>query len=284
MRGLRAFLSISLMVVVLSIAVSIPMACAVEVLYGVTFEEQLITIDTSTGAGTLVGSIVANSDPYGLGTSGGNLYTFDQTTDTILQLNPSNGSTINSINIGLPDLIGEGGLAFRSDGTGFLSTASSTPVPPLGLIYTFLLSPPSSALLGSHTDVLDGLDFDAGDVLYGLTQIEPGQETHQLVTVNQSTAALSVVGDTGVVGTPLAGLAFASDGTLFAAMDDVLYTINPTNAQATSIGPIGFANVSGLTFLDTTPPPAVPTPASIVLIAAGLIVRFATMRVAGRPR
>jgi hypothetical protein len=68
-----------------------------------------------------------------------------------------------------------------------------------------------------------------------------------------------LVGDTGVtIGGSVAGMTFAPDGTLFAALrypvdpnTYALYTLNPLTGAATLIGPIGFTGISGLTALAT---------------------------------
>ena len=58
-----------------------------QLLFGVTFfQNQLITIDTTTGEGTLVGSIGENVSGYGLAPYQGKLYTFNSHDNTIDQL------------------------------------------------------------------------------------------------------------------------------------------------------------------------------------------------------
>jgi hypothetical protein len=95
-----------------------------EPLLAVTFGNQLISIESTTGVGTLIGPLSSSMAPFGLGFRGSNLYTYDQQADLIRQLNPATGATIASINIGAGNLIGEGAIDFRSDGVGFLSTSN----------------------------------------------------------------------------------------------------------------------------------------------------------------
>ncbi len=52
-------------------------AQASEILYGITFNHELITIDPTTGAGTLVGPLNPLLQPFGLAVRGSELYTFD---------------------------------------------------------------------------------------------------------------------------------------------------------------------------------------------------------------
>jgi hypothetical protein len=90
--------------------------------------------------------------------------------------------------------------------------------------------------------------------------------THELYTIDQGDASQTLVGNTGVSGSSLAGLTFAVDGTLYAAMADALYELDPTNGSPTLIGAIGFSRVSGITALAP-----VPEPATLFLIGTGLV-------------
>lgn len=245
---------------------------AAEILYGITFSstipstEQLITIDTSTGAGTLVGNLDTQMQSFGLGTRNGGLYAYDQDADLIRQLDPATGHTLNSIDIGAGNLVGEGGLTFRSDGIGFLSESIGA----VGTLYSFDITVPSSTNISGNNGLIpsmDGLDFNSADILYGTNQVTPGGlATRGLYTIDQTTGATTLIGDTGITDNDLSGLAFRSDGVLFGEMNNNLYTINTSNGQATLIGSIGF-NLSGLTFVGPT---AVPEPSTILLLGAGL--------------
>ncbi len=241
----------------------IPARGQTETLYGITFNEQLITINTSTGLGTLVGNLDTSMAAFGLGTRNGNLYAYDQVADRIRQLDPLTAHTLNTINIGAGHLVGEGGLAFRSDGIGFLSQSSGN----VGTLFSFDITVPSSQNISGVnglTPSMDGLDFNSADVLYGISQ-----ESSDFYTIDQTTGTTTFIGSTGFTDADgLAGLAFRSDGVLFAEINDSLYTINPSNGQATLIGRIGFGRVSGLTF---TGGAAVPEPATIILIGSGLL-------------
>jgi hypothetical protein len=80
-----------------------------------------------------------------------------------------------------------------------------------------------------------------------------------------------LIGDTGINDNDiLSGLAFRSDGVLFTEINDTLYTIDPSNGQATLIGGIGFALVSGLTFVEVGGG-KVPEPTTMILIGSGLL-------------
>ena len=106
---------------------------------------------------------------------------------------------------------------------------------------------------------MDGLDFDADDVLFGLSQT-----SYNLYTINPTNAATTLVGPTGLTSqNVLGGLTFSSDGTLYAVLNDALYTLNPGTGASTLIGPIGYNNVSGLTAM-------APVPSAIFLGGIGI--------------
>lgn len=111
-------------------------------LYGITFGgNQLITIDTVTGAGTLVGKLSSTMQAFGLAFRGTKLYAFDQAADRIQELDPKTGGTLSTIDIGTTRW-GEGDIAFRSDGIGFIASELT------GELSRFDLTVPNSALVG----------------------------------------------------------------------------------------------------------------------------------------
>jgi hypothetical protein len=114
---------------------------------------------------------------------------------------------------------------------------------------------------GGQSPALDGLAFDTNSVLYGLSQNRGGD--FGLYIVNQLTGETALVGDLGVNfplnGGALAGLAFAPNGDLYAALgnpaDSNLYRLNKSTGVATLVGAIGWPGVSGLRFLNPPPGP-----------------------------
>jgi len=215
-------------------------ALAVEVLYAITFDDELLTINSATGAGTLVGALDTSMLGLGLGTRAGKLYTFDQQADRVRELSPTTADTLNTYDVGIAT-IGEGGLGFRSDGIGFLASLAA------GGLHTFDITLGTSApfAAGATRPFMDGLDFNSSDVLYGISDV-----TLALYTINQITGATTLVGDTGFDSTSrLSGLAFRSDDVLFGVINDNLYTINTGSGAATLVGAIGYDRVSGLTFV-----------------------------------
>ncbi len=225
-------------------------------LYAITFDNEFLSVDTATGAGTLIGLLDSNMAAFGLGDFGSKIYTFDQVASRIVRLDPATGGTLETIDIGVAT-VGEGSIAFRSDGMGFLTRSTGG----AGTMWSFDLGVPSSAQVGSLDPSIDGLDF-IGDNLYGLSQL-----TYNLYTIDPTTAATTLVGPTGFTSANyLGGLTYAPDGMLYAVLNDSLYTLNPGTGAATLVGAIGFDNVSGLTA-------AVPAPGAMLLgsIGAGLV-------------
>lgn len=246
-------------------------------IYGVTFfDNQLISINPTTGAGTSVATLDQTVAPYGIAFRGNQLYTFDAATDTIRGINKTTGAVSAGINIGVGDLTGEGDLAFRSDGIGFLSSALAPDFSPSNDLFRFDISTGTSTRLGTTDVVLDGLAFWKG------TLFAVGQEQDaMLYTVDQTTAALTAIGSLGLANDNLfSGLTFGLDGTLYGSINDRLYTINTMTGAASELDPTvldtGFASVSGLAFSGGS---AVPdTGGFLVEGALGLTVLAAAIR------
>jgi len=243
------------------------------VLFGLTFHppsdpspEQLVRIDPSTGAATAVGPLETRMLPFGLGTRDGRLYTYDSAAGRVRELDPSSGATLATIDIGTSGLIGEGGMDFRSDGTGFL--AHATPVS--AQLWSFDVEAGTATSVSGPDGLsprFDGLAFEPGsDALFGISQM-----TYLLYRIDPSTGMTQLVGATGIASgrAQLAGLAFAGDGTLYLAAVGNLYTLDTSTGLATLVGPTGFDDVAGLTFVDMAEPIA--EPGTMVLLGAGLV-------------
>ena len=226
-------------------------------LYGITRNNELITINTAPPAGTVAGTL-KGKDPsmQGMQVIGlafvppgvspplvpGALYTYNSTynyygtnnsgTDTLWQVDPNTGAVMNPVYFGA-GIYGEGDLTFDNNGTGYL--AGTTPSPGGNVLYQFTL-PPAPGKLGflgklsnpipgfNSTLSMDGLAFDNSPTpkLYGISQsISPGDPpTARLFTIDTSKAALTLVGDTGQGEYQFGGLAFdpSPPGSFYAAL------------------------------------------------------------------
>jgi hypothetical protein len=236
-----------------------------EILYGVTFNDELIQIDTSTGAGTLVGPFGASTGAFGLGVRDGGLYTWDQVNDRVRRLDPATGGIIGTFDITPPvDLFAEGDITFGPDGTGYISSVVG------GRFVSFDLDAGTSTLIASGLpDNVDGLAFGPDGTLYGLQQNINTGSIAQLITIDPATGATSLVGSTGLsVTVSVAGLAFSETGTLFATINDTLYRVSTADASLTLVGAIGLREVSGIRFLPQGNG-VIPEPSSLALVVLG---------------
>jgi hypothetical protein len=223
-------------------------------LYGITFfNNELIKVDAATGSGSLVASLSEPISPYGIAFRGSDLYTFDANADRIRGVNRTTGSLAGSFDIGVGDLLGEGDLAFRADGMGFLSSALTPDFDIANDLFRFDLNTGTSVRLGTTDVTIDAMAF-WDNTLYAI-----GQEANAtLYTVDQETAALTAVGLLGLeLSSPFSGLTFGADGSLFGAINDRLYSIDRLSGVAIQLDPdvldIGYASVSGLAYAPATP-------------------------------
>jgi hypothetical protein len=264
-------LSKTVVITMLALVASFP-ARGQDQLVGVTFfGNELISINPSTGSGTLIGSLGDNVSPFGVAANAGSLYTYNPNTSRIQGIDPATGHSTSSINIGVSGIQGEGDLAFRADGVGFLAAALSAGGNPTADLYTFNLASGTSTRIGSTGQAVDGLAFD-GNVLYAV-----GQGDGRLFTVNQSNGSLTPVGSLGVnQNSPVAGLTVGPNGQLYGAIDDRLYTINKLTGAATpvdaSVLDLGFSSVSGIA---SVPEPSTTT---LMVVSAGAVLAFLRRR------
>jgi len=183
-------------------------------LFGVDIlTDQLLTIATSTGAGTAIGGTAIVPDIEGLAR--------DTNTGTLYGSDLENLYTINAA-IGAAALIG--------------SFDSSNPI----------------------ANDVRALAFDPNtNTLYGIGSEEaPAGPTpkRMLLSIDTTTGAGTVIGETGIVLFPATGLAFdPNTDTLYALFDGLgstLYVINTMTAVATRVGLVGSggAVLTGLAF------------------------------------
>lgn len=220
-----------------------------EPLYGVTFfRNELIRIDPGTGASKTVANLTVPVSGYGLASRYGRLYSFNPMAGEVVEINPLTGEVGQTISVGLTNVLGEGDFAFRSDGMAFLATTLDSSGNTNAQLFRIDVLAGTSQRVGDTSLPIDALAFDADDNLYAIAQARG-----TLYRINQTNGAATEVGSLGFSGnSPFAGMSFAPDGSLYAAIDDQLVEINPTNgvafAVSTNVFDYGHSSVSGLAF------------------------------------
>jgi hypothetical protein len=231
----------------------------------------LVTIDQTTGQGTLVGTPVPDVALSGLAfNSNTDLFgsTIDglSSTSTLIRINPDTGTllaTVGPITVaGVPISIGD--LSFQP-GTGVLYGLRSNADPAKlgGRLYTINTTTGVATLVGSTgATVGGGIAFAPNGTLYQTTLTLLGVPV--LNTLNPATGAvITSVPDTlffDSLGIRPDGTIFASDG------NDTIYTINPTTGTPTLIGLTHTGHPSDLDFR-----PEVPEPGSLGLLCLGTL-------------
>lgn len=255
---------------------------------------QFLSVSGTDGTASQTGTLGASYALDGLAAYNGSLYTFDTASSSLLQLDGTTGSTLASYAVSIPGTVAPGGLAISSTGLVYLANplVSSSQSAPASTLYVFGLTGGSALTVGTTSDLLSGLAFDAGDTLYGL-----GKGDGALYTINTASAKGSLIGNLGDISVadpfsptgsdtypidsgPIGAITF-SGGTLYAAADDTLYTVSTFTGAATAVDPTlyntgfggNFYSVSGLA------PAAVPEASTAVLLGLGLLpLGFAAYR------
>jgi hypothetical protein len=279
-----------------------PSIHAAEILFGVDSNNEVLNIDPTTGFATVAKTFSPTGAAIGIGTTGSLLYVLPgyaggiANASQLLSFDPANSFAQGaSANIGLAAAnvaaLAQGDIAFNSAGTLFI--ASSTQQSGLfsgtnGALYSEI-GGTTTVLNGSFAPKFDGIAFNSTGTLYGLSREVangPGSFIDSLYTLNTTNGTPTLVGLTGINDSTLnafAGLAFSSNGTLYAIVGNTvasrLYTINPATGAATLVNPILISGnpvggIEGMTFFTTGPPPSVPEPGTFGLIsgALGLLV------------
>jgi hypothetical protein len=233
------------------VALGIPGKYAHAVLFGVDdISDQLLSINTTTGAATAVGAL-GFGRVLGLAfNSSGTLFGVDETTDQLLTINTITGAATAVGSVGFSNVQG---LAFSSSGTLFgVDNATDN-------LLTINTTTGAGTVVGPHGfPVVSGLAFDSSGTLFG-----SDFSVDQLLTINTTTGAGTTVGPLGFGN--LRGLAFDSGGTLFGVDvgNDNLLTINPTTGVGVAVGSLGFGAVEGLAFRTISAP--IPEPGALAL-------------------
>jgi len=218
---------------------------------------RLYTVDTGTGAATLVGDITNSGAPVsavpGLAVSpDGTLFGTTSGIANLLKIDAASGA---GFSLGGTTLASLEAIAFDLSGVLFGLTfgGSLVTIDTATVAITTVGSTGSSGWAGMAFDPADGTLFASRG---GFAADPDG-----IYTINPATAVPTKIGDTGLGGaTP--DLHFDNAGTLFGSKGGGgsagdLITINKATAAGTVIGSFGVASVSGLGSFPDPPPPLV---------------------------
>lgn len=212
--------------------------------------QSLYSINTSSGAATLIGSTGlrqiagldwdASSGQLKALTVGGDQFSLNTTTGA--------STLVVDGSFGVP----EGSVAY-ANGTAFTTIFDN-----LNTWNGAAWQQVGPSLLAPGADI-SGLDF-GGTQLLGLALNGSGAD--QLVAFNSATGTASVIGNTGTNASTVGGLAHAFIGGEWYMSDGAsLYSLNTTSGAASLIGAHGVGGFSGLAF--------VPSPGAVGLIGLG---------------
>jgi hypothetical protein len=228
---------------------------------GIHEDGRLMVVDPTTGRATDLGS--GPIDLSGLGSHAGRLFAL-WGEGQLVELEPASGAALRIAQRGI-GVGGEGGLTVDADGTGYAAEGT----PNADQLWTFTPSGPVPSLVGAQGIGFDGVASDPSGDLFGLS------ESLQLYSLDRNGAGPTLLGSSGLTPVGTAGLAYSESGTLFAAVSDTLYTLDPADGSPAIIGALGagpftMGGPSGLTFV---PEPAGQACAIAATIALALIRR-----------
>jgi len=239
--------------------------------------EELLTIDSTTGAATTVGAYGPNPPPFSamLGLA------FDVNSDTLYGSDTNSGNLVTidpaTADVTIIGALGQAvrGLAFDPNTSTLFGVAINGAFSNLLTVDTgtgaaTLVNPPQDI---GFTGV-ESLAFDASsDTLFGLSNGSFIGDPQQLITIDPLTGIGTAVG--GIVGggfPSISGLTVGADGLLYGSdsLSDELLTLDTTTGAGTLVGAFG-AGHEDVHALAAPAPAAAPEPASVLLLGAGVI-------------
>src|SRR5207248_7542618 len=233
-------------------------------LYGASANGELFSIDTNTGAGTLIGIL-----PFGY-FGGSTEIVFNNTTRRAwTQFSPS--AAVGGEEFDITTGAGIGGPIATAGAFNGLEWVGSTLYGTMitsggGASQLRTLDPfagPACLVGATGRGPIAGLAYDqTTGTKYGITggNGSGGGAIGNLVTINLTTGAATTVGS---VGFNAGSLEFGPDGNLYAGSvggTGNLFRINKSTGASTLIGATGFVNVTGLALVTATSPTPTPTP------------------------
>lgn len=209
---------------------------------------RLLTIDLSTGAGTLIGPAVGlGARPALAINSSGEIFVMDEGNfGTLHRIDATTGA---QTFVGTESVFGGFTLGMAFDENDVLYGGSWN----FGSFYTIDTATGAQTLIGPDGLALVGMAIDPSDgTVYASTAgCCSGSDPPDLIyTINKSTGVVTTLGFTGLGGaTP--DLAFDAAGNLYGLKGggqgvNNLISIDKSTGAGTVIGPIGFSSVSGM--------------------------------------
>lgn len=158
----------------------------------------LLTIDPSTGAGTVVGNFGTGAPMADLAFDpSGNLYGWSQLDSDLYRIDKSTGNATSVGDSGLFTL--NSGLAIDAAGTVYFGGFDANLIPNLLGLAVIDPSTGAATTLVPYVPSLPvglGLTFDDAGVLYGLHKVDNLQIPRELVIIDPATGAITVIGPT----------------------------------------------------------------------------------------
>jgi hypothetical protein len=265
-----------------SFASSAPIAFSVQTNIG---SNLLYRIDLGTGIATNLGSVGVRAEGMAFG-PGGNLFALDGSGTQLWNITTPPGSIVGSTG---PRNGVDAGLGFNS-ATGImynLNAGVSAAGVPFSSLYTINLSTGAATLVGTSTVAgADNIAIRAGTA-FAIDALDPllSGGTDSLYTVNLATGAMTRVGGLVIGFNDLVGTDFDSSGTLWMIADQLgIFTVETVGAfagratfVATPRDSITGAFLTGFQGL-AIGAQAVPEPATILVVASGLLALFGLRR------
>lgn len=204
--------------------------------------DELISVNSTTGAGTAIGSLGFQS-VIGLAydTSTNTLYGVDSSSDQLITIDPSTGV---GTAVGPFGVVAIGALAYDPNndilyGSDLTGAALVTVNRATGAVTQVGLF---------NVQAVGGLAYDPGtDTLYGTSN-----STNELLTINTTTGLATSVGPLAF--STVSGITFNPNANILYGIDsatDQLITINPATGLGTAVGPLGFDLINAIAWIPT---------------------------------